>query len=93
MPPVRCADTSRASHWQKSPHVDKIEGGPLEVKIPAGTNPGTILSIPGYGLPDRNKKKRGNLYLEIKGITPKIDDKDILKKVKDLNNGINISTG
>lgn len=72
--------------------VDKIEGGPLEVKIPAGTNPGTILSIPGYGLPDRNKKKRGNLYLEIKGITPKIDDKDILKKVKDLNNGINIST-
>ena len=68
--------------------VDRLDGGPLYVKIPPGTNPGTILSIPGYGLPDINTGKRGNIYLEVKGITPKIEDKEILEKVKNLHDGI-----
>ena len=72
--------------------VDKLEGGPLEVKIPKGTNPGTILSLPGYGLPDRKRNKRGNLYLELKGITPKIDDLELLDKIKDVYNGISTGT-
>lgn len=68
--------------------VQRLDGGPLHVKIPPGTNPGTILSIPGYGLPDINTGKRGNIYLEVKGITPKIEDKEILEKVKNLHDGI-----
>jgi len=68
--------------------INKLEGGPLYVKIPPGTNPGTILSLPGYGLPDINTGKRGNMYLEIKGVTPKIEDKEILEKVKKLHDGI-----
>jgi molecular chaperone DnaJ len=72
--------------------VEKLTGGPLNVKIPAGTHPGTILSIPGYGLPDPNTGRTGNLYLEIKGRTPKIDRYEVLEKVKNINDEVSKST-
>lgn len=72
--------------------IDKLGGGPLTVKIPKGTNPGTILSIPGYGLPELNTGRTGNLYLEIKGITPEIEDQSILEKVKNIYDEIGNST-
>lgn len=72
--------------------IEKLGGGPLSVKIPAGTNPGTILSIPGYGLADTRTGRHGNLYLEIKGKTPKIDNYEQLEKVKRIYDEINNST-
>jgi len=69
-----------------------LAGNSINVKIPKGTNPGTILSISGHGLPDMNTGRMGNLYLEIKGITPKIDDWEMLEKVKQLNDGTSTST-
>lgn len=71
--------------------IEKLGGGPLSVKIPPGTNPGTILSIAGYGLPESNTNRVGNLYLEIKGVTPKIEDEEIFKKVKEIYDGISTS--
>jgi DnaJ-class molecular chaperone len=50
------------------------------------------MSIANHGLPDMNTGKLGNLYLEIKGITPKIDDWNMLEEVKKLNDGTSIST-
>lgn len=73
--------------------LEKLGGGPLAIKIPPGTNPGTILSIPGYGLPETNTRRVGNLYLEIKGVTPKIQEHETLKKVKDIYDGISTSAG
>ena len=72
--------------------VTDLLGNNINVKIPKGTNPGTIMSIAGHGLPDMNTGKIGNLYLEIKGITPKIDDWNMLEEVKKLNDGTSIST-
>jgi len=72
--------------------VEKLTGGPINVRIPPGTNPGTILSIPGYGLPDPSTGRTGNLYLEIKGTTPKIDNYEVLEKVKEINDEVNRST-
>jgi curved DNA-binding protein len=72
--------------------VNDLLGNNINVKIPKGTNPGTIMSIAGHGLPDMNTGRPGNLYLEIKGITPKIDDWDMLEEVKKLNDGTSIST-
>lgn len=72
--------------------IEKLGGGPMTVKIPQGTNPGTILSIPGYGLPEMNTGRTGNLYLEIKGIIPKIDNFEHLEKVKKLYDEIGNST-
>jgi hypothetical protein len=39
-----------------------------------------------------NTGRTGNLYLEIKGTIPKIDDQNILKKVKDIYDEISNST-
>jgi curved DNA-binding protein len=72
--------------------VADIKGHQINIKIPPGTNPGTILSVPGHGLYDPDRQKNGNLYLEIKGITPKIDDYEKLEKVKKLYDEINTST-
>jgi DnaJ-class molecular chaperone len=72
--------------------VEKLGGGPLTLKIPKGTNPGTILSVPGYGFPDGNTGRTGNLYVELKGITPKIDNYEHLEKVKNLYDELNKST-
>lgn len=65
------------------------EGNSLKVKVPKGTQPGTVLSMAGYGVPNVNTSKRGNLYLQLKGVVPKFTDKqlDALRKVQD---GINI---
>jgi len=73
-------------------YVKNLLGDNVKVKIPKGTNPGTILSIAGHGLPDMNTGRKGNMYLEIKGVTPKIDDWDLLNKVSEINNGISTST-
>jgi DnaJ-class molecular chaperone len=72
--------------------IDKLTTGPLRVNIPKGTNPGTILSIAGYGLPDTTGGTTGNMYITIKGTTPKIKDDKILERIKDLNDAINKST-
>lgn len=69
--------------------IDKLTGGPLRVTIPKGTNPGTVLSVAGYGLADLQSGTTGNLYVTIKGVTPKIKDEKLLERIKDLNDAIN----
>lgn len=72
--------------------IDKLTRGPINVKIPKGTDPGTVLSIAGYGFPDMQRGRPGNLYVKIKAKTPKINDERIIEKVKILNDEINSST-
>lgn len=72
--------------------ITDIKGHQINIKIPSGTNPGTILSVPGHGLYDHARQRDGNLYLEIKGVTPYVDDKEKLEKVRKLYDEINTST-
>ncbi len=72
--------------------IEKLGGGPLNIKIPPGTNPGTILSIPGYGIKDYKTQHTGNLYVEVKGITPKLDRYEDLDRIKQLYDEINSRT-
>lgn len=67
------------------------QGKSLEVKIPKGTQPGTVLSMAGYGIPNVNTSRKGNLYLKLKGVIPKLTDEqmDLIRKVKD---GLDIRT-
>ncbi len=69
-----------------------MTGGTIRVSIPTSTQSGTILSIAGQGLPDPRTGTTGNLYLKIKGITPKITDKEILERIQDINDAINNRT-
>ena len=56
----------------------------IKVKVPAGTQPGTILSVKGKGMPvHKTLNIRGNLYVKIHILIPQLSAAD-LKKIKDL---------
>lgn len=43
---------------------------PVKLRIPAGTQTGTIFRIKGYGMPHVNWEGRGNLYVKVRVVTP-----------------------
>ena len=47
------------------------EEGEAELRIPPGTQPGDLLSLPGEGMPSLKRKKRGDLYIKIMVKIPK----------------------
>jgi len=68
--------------------IKTIDGKNLELNIPAGTQPDTIMSCRGEGLPNMRTKKRGNLYIKIKPEIPKNLSTTQLNKIKEIKNGI-----
>ena len=67
--------------------IQTLDGKNLEINIPLGTQPDTILSCKSEGLPNIRTKRRGNLQIKIKGIIPKLTTEQIIK-VADIKNGI-----
>jgi len=60
-------------------------GRKISITIPQGTQPGTVMSISGQGLPDYNSGYSGNIYLQIKGEIPKNlteEQLDLIRKIK-----------
>ena len=56
----------------------------ITVKVPAGTQHGTLLSVKGKGMPvHRTLNIRGNLYIRVLVLIPQLSTAD-LKKIKDL---------
>jgi DnaJ-class molecular chaperone len=68
--------------------IQTLQGNTISVTVPEGTNPGTTLSVTGYGLPDKGSGRTGNLYVVLKGITPKIKDKNIIERIKIINDEV-----
>lgn len=59
--------------------ITTLESSVIELSIPAGTKIGTVFSCNGYGLPYKNSKKRGNLFIKINVSIPQnISDPDKL---------------
>jgi DnaJ-class molecular chaperone len=71
--------------------IQDLTGSSISVNISKGTQPETILSVPGYGLPDRRTNKKGNLYIRVSCYFPEIDEQT-LGKIKEISNEINNST-
>lgn len=69
--------------------LETLSKNRLNVNIPKGTQPGTTMSISGYGLPDPRIGRSGNLYITVKGTTPKINDESLLERIKQINDDIN----
>ena len=51
--------------------VDSLGGKQFSVNVPSGTQPGTVLSCKGEGLPLINTNRRGDLLIKIKVEIPK----------------------
>lgn len=67
--------------------VITLDNRSIEINIPSGTQPDTLLSCKGEGLPNINTKIRGNLQIRIKADIPRYNEqqKNILRNTK---NGI-----
>jgi len=60
-------------------------GRTISINIPQGTQPGTVMSINGQGLPDYNTGSSGNVYLKINGVIPKNltqEEREVIRKLK-----------
>jgi DnaJ-class molecular chaperone len=66
--------------------VNTLDSKRIELKIPKGTNPGTTFSIPGYGIPNLNTGRRGNIYVSVEARIPNITDTNLLNKIEELKN-------
>ena len=57
----------------------------ITLTIPPGTGPNTIFSISDHGVPDMNTKRKGNLFVEVKCIIPKLSKEQISKLKKSID--------
>ena len=77
---IDCFQAIRGHNFNLKTLDDKI----INVKVPAGTQPGTILSVRGQGMPvHKTIGIRGNLFVKIHILIPQLSAAD-LKKIKDL---------
>ena len=61
-----------------------LDSSVITVKVPAGTQHGTLMSVKGRGMPvHRTLNIRGNLYVRVLVLIPQLSTAD-LKKIKDL---------
>ncbi|MEJ5171205.1 MAG: DnaJ C-terminal domain-containing protein, partial [Fimbriimonadales bacterium] len=67
-----------------------IEGldGPLRLVIPPGTQPGSILSVPGAGLPPLHGGRRGDLLVEINVEVPRNLNEEQKRIVRQLDEAL-----
>lgn len=66
-----------------------LDGKKLNITVPPGTQPDTVLSCRSEGLPDvRNSRIRGDLLIKIKIEIPKNLSNDQIKRIKEINGSI-----
>ena len=77
---IDCFQAIRGSEF----NLKTLDDGIIKVKVPAGTQPGTVLSVKGRGMPvHKTLNIRGNLYVKIHILIPQLSAAD-LKRIKDL---------
>lgn len=67
--------------------VTTIDNKTLKINIPAGTQPDTIFSCKGEGLPHVRSHRRGNLLIKIRTEIPQITNDKHKKIIEDLKHG------
>jgi molecular chaperone DnaJ len=67
--------------------VPTIDGKPVEVTVPGGTQPETVLKLKGKGMPSVGSSSRGNQLVKIRIQTPaklSEEQKELLQRYKEL---------
>ncbi|WKN42438.1 J domain-containing protein [Tunicatimonas pelagia] len=68
--------------------IKTLKGSTVSVTIPKGTDSGKVLRLKGLGMPVYQKKEQtGNLFVEVKIVTPKNltkEEEELLKKLQKL---------
>ena len=68
--------------------VTTLDDKKVQLTIPKGTRSGQIFSIGGYGVPDINTGKRGNLYVSIEAEMPVINDATVIEQLENIKQQI-----
>lgn len=68
--------------------IETLDKKNLSITIPPGTQPETVFSCRGEGLPNIRSKRRGNLLIKIKVDVPKDLTEDQLARIKNIKDGI-----
>mgnify|MGYP003139384601 FL=1 len=77
---ISCFDAIRGCNIELKTLTDSI----IKVKVPSGTQPGTLINCKGQGMPvHKTLNIRGNLYVRVMVLVPQLSSED-LKKIKDL---------
>ena len=70
-------------------NVTTLDNKNLSIKIPPGTKANTKFNIPGYGIPKLHEtEKRGNLIIIVSPYIPKVQDQNVLRKLKKLRKNL-----
>jgi DnaJ-class molecular chaperone len=68
--------------------INTLDKKTLHITVPPGTQPDTVMSCTGEGLPDMRTKHRGNLLIRIKVSVPRNLTHDQYQKIQELKNVI-----
>ncbi len=70
----------------KSINIKTLDNKTLDINIPPGTQPETVLSCRGEGLPNARSRIRGNLFVKIKVTLPRsltVEQQQLIRQIKD----------
>jgi molecular chaperone DnaJ len=65
--------------------VDAVLDGMSEITIPPGTQPGSVITLRGHGMPQLRSSTRGNLHVHVEVVVPaRLDhhDAELLRELK-----------
>lgn len=68
--------------------ISTLDKKSLEITVPAGSQPETVLSCRNEGLPNMRSKLRGNLLIKVKVKIPKITNKKHIDFIEQIKNGL-----
>lgn len=68
--------------------IKTLDGKTLNITVPPGTQPETMLSCKNEGLPNMRSRKRGNLMIKIQIDIPRNLNEVQLKQIKNIRDGI-----
>lgn len=68
--------------------LQTLDGKNLNIAVPAGTQPDTVLSCRNEGLPSMRNRQRGNLLIKIKVLVPRNLSANQIATIENLRNGI-----
>ena len=68
--------------------LQTLDGKKLNITVPPGTQPETVLSCRNEGLPNMRNRQRGNLLIKIKVVVPRNLSPNQIATIESLRNGI-----
>jgi curved DNA-binding protein len=67
--------------------IQTLDNKTLSIKLPPGTQPDTVLSCKGEGLPNMRTRQRGNMLIRIKVLIPKILQPEQINLIQQIKQG------